>query len=552
VIDTDELKVAKEEQAAFDLAYIQAAAQVASEAAKQMFNGHPVGWMPLRGRKRDEAGELLGLDDLWPFDDPDPSHWSSQKLFLFTDIQEGLYHGTRGPGKTDTLLMDFASGVGRGYGKAWRGILFRQTYPQLADVVAKSERWFRQIFPGAKFNKSKLQWEWPTGEVLLFRHMNSPSDYWNYHGHEYPWIGWEELTNWATDECYKSMFSCNRCSVPGVPRRIRATTNPYGVGHNWVKVRFALDGKWWQPVFIESPVDQDGNAEPPRFAIHGHIDENYILLKSDPTYKTTVVASAASPEMIKAWLHGSWAIVAGGMFGDVWRPATHIVRPFTIPSSWRIDRSFDWGSAKPFSVGWWAESDGSDYMDADGKWRSSVRGDLYRIAEWYGFTGKANEGVKMLASEIAQGIKQREYDWGLINKVHEGPADSSIFDSENGNCIADDMEEPVRLKDGKQYRGVTWTRAFKRPGSRKTGWEKMRRMFKDAIPEEGKPRERPGLFVFDTCKQFTRTVPVLPRDEKNMDDVDTDAEDHIGDETRYRVHESGTELRQGKTIGTHA
>lgn len=543
-----EPKVTDEERNEFERKLVEAQASNAIAPVIKYRDGKPITWEPLLARQRDPVtGEYVADLDCF-----DLNKRSSQELFLAMTEMEGLYHGTRGPGKTDTLLMDFASGVGQGYGRAWRGILFRQTYPQLADVVAKSERWFRLMFPGAKFNKSKMMWEFPGGEVLLFRHMNSPGDYWNYHGHEYPWIGWEELTNWSTDECYKSMFSCCRCSVMGVPRRIRATTNPYGVGHNWVKERWRLHGAWWKPIVIKDAKDREGNEEPERFAIHGHIDENYILLKADPKYKTSIVASAASPEMTKAWLHGSWAIIAGGMFGDVWRPAVHIIKPFVIPPSWRIDRSFDWGSAKPFSVGWWAESDGSDYQDADHKWRSSVRGDLYRIAEWYGFTGKANEGVKMLASEVAQGIKQREYDWGYINKVHEGPADSSIFDSENGNCIADDMEEPIRLNDGKQYRGVSWTRAFKRPGSRKTGWEKMRRMLKDAIPETGKPRERPGLFVFDTCAQFIRTVPVLPRDEKNMDDVDTDAEDHIGDETRYRVHESGTEMRQGKTVGTHA
>jgi len=47
-------------------------------------------------------------------------------------------------------------------------------------------------------------------------------------------------------------------------------------------------------------------------------------------------------------------------------------------------------------------------------------------------------------------------------------------------------------------------------------------------------REQAGLFVFETCEQFIEMVPSIPRDEKNMDDVDTDAEDHIADESRYR------------------
>jgi hypothetical protein len=474
----------------------------------------------------------------------------SQTHFLKCPFFEALYHGTRGPGKTDALLMSFYQHVGKGFGPSWRGIIFRQTYPQLADIQAKSEKWFRLLCPGAKFNKTKMMWEFPSGEALLFRHMNAPADYWNYHGHEYPFMGWEEMTNWATDECFKIMMSCCRSSTPGVPRMVRGTTNPYGVGHNWVKDRYRLAGQWWKPVIITDAKDAVGNHEPIRCAFHGHLHENHILMDADPKYEQTLIGSAANPEMAKAWLHGSWDIVAGGMFGDVWQPSVHIVKPFKIPSSWRMDRSFDWGSSKPFSVGWWAQSDGSDYEDGDGKVRSSVRGDLFRFNEWYGYTGKANEGLKLLATEIAQGIVDRELRWGIHGKVKAGVADSSIFTTENGNCIADDMERKVRMEDGREYRGVSWEPADKRPGSRKLGWEQVRKAMKDAQPnKDGRPREQPGIFVFNHCANFIRTVPVLPRDEKDMDDIDTDAEDHIGDELRYRVRDMGVAAGSGRTIG---
>jgi hypothetical protein len=407
------------------------------------------------------------------------------------------------------------------------------------------------MFPGAKFNRSKMMWEWPTGEALLLRHMNKKSDYWNYHGHEYPFIGWEELTNWATDECFKSMFSCCRSSTAGVPRMIRATTNPYGVGHNWVKARYRLEGTWWKTIHITDAKDMEGRPEPERWAFHGHIDENHILLAADPDYKRNIIASAANPAMAKAWLHGSWAIVAGGMFGDIWQPSIHLVKAFVIPPNWKMDRSFDWGSSKPFSVGWWAESDGSDYRDADGKWRSSVRGDLFRFNEWYGYTGKPNEGLQLLATDIAKGIVEREVRWGYWGRVKSGPADTSIFDVQNGMCIADDMERKVRLDTGEEYRGISWERANKGPGSRKNGWEMMRKVLKDALPnKDGRPRENPGMFIFeDRCPNWVRCVPTLPRDEKDMDDVDTDAEDHNGDETRYRVVEMGTGAKSGRAVG---
>lgn len=492
-------------------------------------NGVPIAWAPQNG---------------------------SQRKFMDCKLFECLFHGTRGPGKTDALLMAFAQHVGKGYGSAWSGIIFRQTYPQLADVQAKSEKWFRQMFPAAKFNRAKMMWEWPTGERLLLRHMNRPEDYWNYHGHEYPFIGWEELTNWSDDRCFKSMFACCRTSTPGVPRMVRATTNPYGPGHNWVKARYRLEGKWWLTIVISDATDRDGNPEPIRVAIHGHIDENKILLLADPLYKQTIVAAAANPAMAQAWLNGSWDIVAGGMFEDVWSTNYNIVGRFTVPLSWRIDRSFDWGSSAPFSVGWWAESDGSDLQFADGKYISTVRGDLFRVREWYGWNGEPNKGLRYLAVEIAQGIVEREllWEWRTNNpddllRVKPGPADTSIYNVENGVCIATDMSAPVRIGN-LMYKGVNWSRADKRPGSRKIGWEAVRKMMKAGHRDETKPREKPGLFVVgEECPQFLRTVLSLPRSEKDLDDVDTDAEDHIGDEVRYRVRASGIVVGSGTHTG---
>lgn len=491
------------------------------------------------------ARELNGRRVIWSPQD------GSQVAFMQCPIFECLFHGTRGNGKTDSLLMAFAQFVGKGFGSAWRGVIFRQTYPQLADIQAKSEKWFRQIFPDAKFNRAKMMWEWPTGEVLLFRHMAKYADYWNYHGHEYPFIGWEELTAWANDECFKAMMACCRSSTPGVPRMIRATTNPYGIGHNWVKRRYRLSsGRWTKTVVIRDAVDIKGRPEPDRCSLYGHVRQNLILLQADPDYAETITASAINPAMADAWLDGSWDIIAGGMFDDVWVPDHNVVPRFNIPVQWRIDRSFDWGSSKPFSVGWWAESDGSDVVMHDGSWRSTVRGDLFRIKEWYGWTGQDNQGLKMLAVDVAAGIVERELLWGLKDYTKAGPADSSIYDVENGVSIARDMEKPIRVA-GKIYRGVHWTRADKRPGSRKTGWEMMRKMMKWGHPNaDNTPREHPGLFVVgEECDQWLRTVLSLPRDEKNMDDVDTKAEDHAGDESRYRVRASGTLIEQHTTTG---
>ncbi len=421
------------------------------------------------------------------------------------------------------MLMDFAQHCGVGFGVHWRGILFRQTYPQLADVVARTKRWFYQIFPGIKFNEQSYGWKWPTGEQLLLRHMRTVADYWNYHGHEYPWIGWEELTNWATLDCYDAMKACSRSSFPGMPRKYRATANPYGRGHNAVKMRFI------DPAPAGVPIrDEQGLV---RVRIHGHWSENLALLEADPEYPAKLRADGNEMRR-RAWEQGDWDIVAGGMFDDVWDPRIHVLAPFDPPASWRIDRSFDWGSSKPFSVGWWAESDGTEATLRDGTKRTFPRGTLFRIAEWYGWNQKPNKGLRMIDAEIGRGIVQRQKEIAWGGRVKPGPADSSIFDQQNGDSPAAQQERA----------GVRWEPADKSPGSRVRGWEVMRRRLGASMKA---PMEEPGLFIFETCRDWLRTVPTLTRDDKNPDDVDTEAEDHAADETRYRIltrrHSAGSQ-----------
>lgn len=493
-----------------------------------------------------------------------------------------LYHGTRGPGKTDAQLMRFRRRVGLGYGQHWRGIIFDREYKNLDDLVSKSMRWFPNIGeedmrPRFLSSKSDYRWVWPTGEQLLFRTVKRTTDYWAYHGQEFPFIGWNELTKYPTDDLFEMMMSCNRSSfrpqvfpivdnetgaisyLPELPLEVFATCNPHGAGHNWVKKRFinaAPMGKIVRrSVNVFNPrTQQREDVVKTQVHLFGSYRENIYL---SPDY-IAELETLTDKNKRKAWLGGSWDIIAGGMFDDVWDSDYNVVAPFPIPRSWRIDRSFDWGSSAPFSVGWWAESDGSDVVLSDGTVRSTVRGDLFRIREWYGTTGKANQGLRMLATAVSAGIVERELAAGLHGRVIPGPADNSIWDVENGNSIAADMALPVKVGSN-AYKGITWIRSDKSPGSRKAGWNQIRQRMSDSAPKYivnaagarlRLPREKPGLFVFNTCTHFIDLVPVLPRDEEDQDDVDTTAEDHIGDEARYRVLSMNTRAKSGKTKGT--
>jgi len=405
--------------------------------------------------------------------------------------------------------------VGQGYGDYWRGIAFRQTYKQLSDLVVKSQRLFYSIFPGAKFNKSAYEWVFPDGEMLLFRQMRTVDDYWDYHGHEYPCILWEELTSWATLDCYEQMKSCWRSPRANMPRIYASTTNPFGLGHRAVKDYFINAGPRGTVI-----CDARGNK---RVAIHGSIYENSYLLKADPDYVARLEA-IKDPNVRKAWLHGSWDINAGGAVDDLWDERKHIIQPFKIPDHWAITRSFDWGSARPFSVGWWVKSDGTPVRQRDGTDRVFPPGSKIRVHELYGSNGQPNVGLRWTNTKIAKTMREIEVrKWGE-SRVKPGAADSAIFDKSNGfdRSIADEMAKE----------GVYFLPAPKGPGSRARRLSFLRTGLENALPDRP---ELPGVYAVETCRDYRSQIPMLPRDQTDYECVDTSAEDHLFDEATYEL-----------------
>lgn len=482
--------------------------------------------------KLNEAGMLTafvdGVEAIW-FPQP-----GSQEAFMRCPIFEKLLAGNRGGGKTDVLLMDFAQHVGKGFGEEWKGILFRRTFPELDDIINKSLKWFKKIWPAAEYNKQAKTWTWPTGETLKFRHIKRPGEYWNYHGHAYPWIGFEELTTWPNSECYTPLFSLCRSTHPQVVKLcgIRSTTNPYGPGHNWVKKRFNLpmgDGMLIGDVIRDTRKDiRDDERDKPRVAIRSSLAENKILLMADPGYVGTIRAAARNPAELAAWIEGSWDITSGGMFDDIWDEKIHVIPniPYILlrKAGWFLNRAYDHGLSKPFSVGWWAQSNGTP-IEVFGKKYGEVKGDLFLFDEYYGCTGDDNKGLNMTAQEIARQIKLHEKEIGLRGRIKRGPADSSIFSKYDGQkTVAGDMKKE----------GVYWDDVDKSKGSRVQGWQQLRALLSGSVPVKGK-RENKGLFVCERCSDWRRTVPCLPRDDKNLDDVNSEVEDHAGDMTRYRL-----------------
>jgi hypothetical protein len=459
----------------------------------------------------------------------------SQRTTMRCRCHHILLDGPRGWGKTDVQLMYFRQFVGQGFGQFWRGVIFDRHYKNLDDLVSKSQRWFPQFGDGARFlsNAGSFKWVWPTGEELLFRQMKVADDYNNYHGHEYPFIGWNELSKQATCELYDMMMSCNRSSYvpkpgnPEMPLVVISTTNPYGAGHNWVKKRFIDAAAPGQVVRTTTRVfnprtQKREDVVKTQVRIFGSYHENRYL---SPEYIADL-EKITDPNRRMAWLNGDWNISAGTAFEDVW--GTHNVIPrFKVPKNLKLDRSFDWGSSHPFSVGWWVEANGEELQFSDGRFWTPVRGSLIRIAEWYGTKEiGSNVGLKLGARDVARGILEREEklraDGWISGHVRPGPADNSIRDVANAD--SDTIESQMAKV------GVRWELSDKKPGSRRIRLQLMRDRMLAAKTKEG-----PALYVTENCHAFRETVPSLPRDEDDMDDVDTTAEDHVYDEAGYRV-----------------
>jgi len=429
-----------------------------------------------------------------------------QTALLQCPVFEVFYGGARGGGKTESSIGDWLQHSSL-YGEGAIGIFVRRKLTQLSEVIART----KQLFPklGARYHEQQKTWTMRNGARLKFVYLEKDSDAEEYQGHSYTRIYVEELTNFPSPGPVNKLRATLR-SGAGVPCGMRLTGNPGGPGHNWVKARYIdPNPAGYQIITEETDIEFDGvktTVSLDRVFIPSKLGDNHLLIRNDPTYILRLRQSG-SEQLVRAWLEGDWSIVDGAFFSE-WDENLH-VHPADltrhIPRTWQRFRAFDWGSAKPFSVGWYALV-GEDWTPAPDLY--FPKNALIKYKEWYGAKGP-NVGVKMTAVQVAQGIWQRERD----DLPKYGVADPAIFIRNGGPSIAEDMA----------IHRCQWRPA---DNKRVPGWEQLH---KRLIGENGKPM----LYFLDSCADSIRTIPVLQHDETNMEDLDTDGEDHAADETRY-------------------
>ena len=417
---------------------------------------------------------------------PDPNE--KQKLFLSAKVKHVGYGGARGGGKSwavrtkAKLLALRYPGI--------KQLIVRRTYKELTGNHINILR--TETLGIAKYNSTDKVLKFANGSTIEFMYCARNSDLDALQGQEYDVIYLDEATQ-LSEYQMKAITACCR-GVNDFPKRIYYTCNPGGQGHEYVK-----------RIFIDKRYLANENPEDYEF-IQALVDDNTALMEAQPDY---VAQLDALPEKLReAWRFGMWDVFEGQVFAEFVddpehyrdRVRTHVIEPFKIPDSWKIYRGFDWGYAKPFSVGWYA-------VDHDNV--------MYRFREMYGCTGEADRGVEWTVQRVANEIRRiEETDAQLKGRQITGIADPAIWQEDGGESIAETMQRQ---------------RVYFHKADHKRLPGKMQCHYRLAFNDEGIPR----FYVFNTCKHFIRTIPALIYSETDVEDVDTKMEDHIYDEWRY-------------------
>lgn len=466
-----------------------------------------------------------------------------QKALIDCPFPEIFFGGARGGGKSDGVLGKWALKERR-YGEAFNARMFRRTVVSSEDAIERSKQIYGPL--GGKFDRQKSMWRMPNGGRVGFAYLDSVDDADHQQGKNLTDVWIEEAGQYPDPGPIDRLFGALR-SAEKVPVQMIVTGNPGGAGQHWIAQRYGMIPFPLTPKIVERKLP-DGSVH--RMAvIPSRITDNRLLIERDPGYISRLQL-VGSPALVKAWLEGDWSAIEGAFFPE-WSQEHHVIAPFAIPDDWLRFRSADWGSARPFSIGWWAVI-GDDYAYRGshlGGWGAPQingapshslhqilpRGALVRYREWYG-ASSPNVGLKLSAEEVAEGIVAREIseskDMHGNSGITYGVLDPAAFASDGGPSIAERMAT----------KGVFFRRADnRRVGTLGAmgGWDQLRarllgtgqRMPNGSISWVG--GASPMIFFFSTCRDSIRTLPAMQHDRGRPEDIDTEAEDHAADEIRY-------------------
>lgn len=399
-----------------------------------------------------------------------------------------LYGGAAGGGKTKSLLMDDLRDA-----MTYPGIrigAFRRTYDELAESLLKElEACGFAAALGASWNASKHDLRFPNGSMIRYRYARTIEDATARQGGEYQKITIDErsLMPPGVVDVLAERLRSGRADVPVLG--IRSGSNPGGPAHAETKQRYIVGTNHGEQVYT----DEYGFTVrfiPAKVADNPHVDSAY----------RRRLEAIPDPQRRKAMLDGDWDVFAGQYFAE-WRHRLHVVAPFEVPVEWRRVAGIDYGYAKPWAVEWLA-------VDSDQRvW-------VYREAYKTGVTER-DQARTIVEAEADDPRVDRFADPAMWAKTGAAPSPAKAYE-----------DEGVQLR--------------KAVNDRVPGWQRVHSFLSEMAPACAHHRllgldECPMLHVFETCSNLIRTLPALPHDDKKVEDVDTDAEDHAPDALRYAL-----------------
>jgi len=410
-----------------------------------------------------------------------------QTQFLAASEREVFYGGARGGGKSYAMLIDPLRYCDK---QKHRGLLLRRSMPELRDLINHSQQLYPKAYPGAKWREQEKEWRFPSGAKIEFGYAENTTDVLRYQGQSYTWIGIDELPQYPNPDIYNFLRSSLRSVDPEIPVYMRATGNPGNVGSTWVKEMFvdpAVPNTRFD-IEIQTPV---GPRKITRRFIPAKLQDNPYLMQTEDCY----IMLASLPEVQrKQFLDGDWGAYEDAAFPE-FNLSDHVVEPFEMPNNWHKFRACDWGYSSPACVLWFA-------IDFDNN--------LWIYRELY--TKKVTADV--FAQQVLN-LEHKEY-------IRYGVLDSSTWARRGdvGPSIAETMITA----------GCRWRPSDRSPRSRING---KLELHKRLSVREKNNEKKPSLFIFNNCVNLIRTLPLLPCDKNNPEDVDTHTEDHAYDALRY-------------------
>tara|TARA_R110000782_G_scaffold51167_3_gene110483 strand:- start:546 stop:1946 length:1401 start_codon:yes stop_codon:yes gene_type:complete len=423
-----------------------------------------------------------------------------QTKFLASTEQEVLYGGAAGGGKSYSMVADPVRYFNNPHA---RMLLVRRSTEELRELISVSKQLYPKAVPGIKFMERDKTWVAPSGATLWMSYLDRDDDVMRYQGQAFNWIGFDELTQWPSNYAWSYMRSRLRTTkASGLPLYMRATSNPGGPGHQWVRRHFldpsAPGEAFWATdeygETIQWPKGHTREGEPlfkRKFIPATLFDNPY--LSEDGMYEANLLSLPEHQR--RQLLEGDWDVNEGAAFPEFNR-RSHVVEPYEIPNSWTKFRAADYGYGSYTGVVWFAVVPGSEQL--------VVYRELYVS--------------KVIATDLADMILDIESE----ESIRYGVLDSSLW--HNRGDTGPSLAEQMIMK------GCRWRPSDRSKGSRVAGKNEIhRRLQVDEFTEE------PRLVIFSNCTHLISQLPSIPLDKKNPEDVDTHSEDHLYDALRYGV-----------------